>query len=345
MCVTGTDHITIADSTYTYSTELIAPSGYHSYNWNTGDTTQSITITEGGAYGVDVSSGFSCGEQLVIEAPEPQMPQHNFQPCLVTVDEQTNKNLLVYQAIQDIGVDSVLIYKFNEDLNIYRNIATLPVDNEGLFLDEYSFPDQKSESYKIALKDTAGIISDKSLPQKTVYLEGYIDVSSNVQLSWSDFEGFDFANFKVYRSLGESDFELIATLSNQNYQYTDVAPPEGEKKYKIVVDKETPCQVGGLSYSASVSNTILLSPLDVNYIEYLERISIYPNPFSSVFKVEFHKPHSEVLVELLDTYGRVVASQSVDKNQHKASFSIPDKAKGMYFVQVDGVVVEKVIKK
>ncbi|MEM7654933.1 MAG: T9SS type A sorting domain-containing protein, partial [Bacteroidota bacterium] len=60
------------------SVDLVAPFGATAYQWNTGDTTQSITVTASGTYEVRIANGFGClspaADTVITVFPTPATP-------------------------------------------------------------------------------------------------------------------------------------------------------------------------------------------------------------------------------------------------------------------------------
>ncbi|WP_027385072.1 T9SS type A sorting domain-containing protein [Epilithonimonas caeni] len=74
----------------------------------------------------------------------------------------------------------------------------------------------------------------------------------------------------------------------------------------------------------------------------LTTITAYPNPATDIVKIENLKPSSSL--ELIDSSGKLVRSVSNIK-QAKTEINIKNLPAGIYYLKVDGISIQKIIKK
>ncbi len=92
--------------------------------------------------------------------------------CLVTIDQTINKAVVVWERKKDLGIKSYIIYKLSHTIaNKWDVAADIPFENESVWIDQNSNPDLYPESYKIAVMDTCGNISDPSRTHRSIFLE------------------------------------------------------------------------------------------------------------------------------------------------------------------------------
>lgn len=235
---------------------LDAGSGYAHYLWSTGETTQSIIADTTKTYYVMAANDTSYGiDSISILSTVPYNQQDL---CLVTVDNATGKNLVIWEKTQNEGIVAYNIYKESNSAGQYQLIGTVPNDSLSVFLDNTSNPAQQSDRYRISVTDTCGNESDLSDAHKTMHLT----VSTGVgvyNLIWENYEGFDFGSYLIYRGTSQNNLQPIGIIQSNLTTYTDYQP-QGLYYYQIAVLKNDTClNTGGLKasggpYSHSYSN-------------------------------------------------------------------------------------------
>ncbi len=241
LCIQNPLSIEISDLTYCLSTDLTAIGDFEEYLWNTGETTQSITITNGGYFSVIAYNASGCPTEDYIVAPDPVEPYPNQEICMVTLDQDFEKNLIVVEKNLDVGIDTIKYYRQNNSTGLYDPIGTTSINEEAIFIDDLTNPNQQSQRYKIAIIDTCNKQSSLSIEHRTILLQASTGVGGEVNLLWNPYEGFNYQSFEIYRRIGDGDFNLIAYTPYNTFSYTDLNPPSGDKSYQIRVEKDIPC--------------------------------------------------------------------------------------------------------
>ena len=329
--------IFISDTSYCYSTTLIATEGFENYLWNTGETTSSIEIFNGGYYSVIGTNVSSCPVQKEINVNYyPPNPYEHEQICMVTLSQEIEKNVIVVEKTIGVGIDSIQFYRQNNSTGLYDLIGSIGINDESTFTDMGSTPNELSQRYKIAIIDTCENRSNLSVEHRTMLLQSSTGVNNEVNLSWNPYEGFSYQSFEIYRSLNEGEFVLLAYVPFNTYSYTDFNPPNVNKKYQIRIEKDIPCDPTKKEYQYASSNINQVNPNSI--IENgLIKFRLYPNPFSKIITLEYElKQTKKVSLTIYDQIGRQVYQSQENQLQGKQqiiwnSEGFPD---GIYYYRI-----------
>lgn len=341
-CDTEPLSIDISDSMYYDSTELMAIGDFIEYKWNTEDTTQSITITSGGLYSVIAYTSDGCYQYAEIIAPDPIQPPFNgLEICMVTYDDTSAYNGIIYEPIHNVGIDTILFYVYDTVSNNFEWIGSNHIDDFGVFLDYGSNPDIHSYQYKVAIQDTFGNISDISPYHKTMYLSGMINPGNDIVLSWNPYIGFEYDGFEVHRSVDGGAYELIA--STEDTFYSDQTASTGQVVYQVRVEKDTSCNPGNSISSHAASN-----PVVIPYVGLAENsmhaLNIYPNPFDEEVIINRNSSQVEIAIDLLNIYGQNLGHFVLKPGQVTLRIPTTKIVSGIYFLRFNGTLIKRIIK-
>jgi hypothetical protein len=319
------------------ATVSLTDANYSNISWSNGTlNASSITVSESGSYTVTVTDNNGC---TATSSPvEVNLSLVSVVPiCLVTVDETTGKNNVVWEPITSELINSYVILKETNVANEYAQIGTVDYGSNGLFEDVNSNPQVQANRYKLALIDTCGIQSSASSFHKTIHLTTNLGVGNNVNLIWSNYEGFDFGSYSIYRGTSPNTLNLLSTIASNLNSYTDVNPPAGETYYMIEV----------VGVSCDPSRTLVYShsnilDTSVGVEDYLSTaISLYPNPSSSIINLQVTGVLLGEEYIVFDAVGKVIFKnkiQSTNEIIHLENFN-----NGNYFVKVNEVVKRFVV--
>lgn len=317
------------------SVYLQTNSGYASYVWNTGATTQNITINQSGVYTVTVSNTFGCKAYSSYSANTSSMPPPDI--CIVGMDSLSGKHLLVWNKPVSAAIDSFIIYREGVVANQYDRLAAQSYTAFSTYLDNNSAPATQAYRYKLSLKDTCGIESLQSAYHKTIHLTINAGMGGAWNLIWNHYEGFSFGTYNIYRGTALNNVSLLTSIASTNNSYTDLAPPPGTVYYQIEVMSPLSCNPTAktmANYSSSRSNIVNAVATDVKgYLETAESIQVMPNPFNDELIINIGKVNSKNYTLLLtDVLGKVIINK-VDNNPVQ-QFKLSDLSAGVYYLTI-----------
>ncbi|HSY77633.1 MAG TPA: hypothetical protein VK890_12285, partial [Bacteroidia bacterium] len=290
----------------------------YSYKWNTGASSSAISNVPAGNYYVAVTDANGCigsADTSIFEAaPSP------ISICMVTVDPISNKhNILIWDKSLSKKISHYNIYKESTSAGVYFKIDSVSVDSAGTYVDKLSDPTVRSWRYKISQVDSCGNESPLSHAHKTMHLTVNQGVGDNINLIWDNYEGLSFSTYYVYRDTIGTNFTLLDSIPNNIITYTDNNPIKSVKPllYRIGISNPGGCTpaIEAINYNSSKSNTgnIAFHPGAVqNVAANTGSLSIFPNPSSGVFTINFNTARGSKALSLsvVNTLGQVVATQN-----------------------------------
>lgn len=334
-------YIEISDMDYCDNTELTAIGNFNNYLWNTGETTETISISQGGNYSVTGFADFDCESVASINAPNPVEPYQYSEICMITTDIQSNKNVIVYEPDNNVGIDSILIFSLNNSTSEFEQITSLSINNAGIYIDEISNPEQQYHQYKLAIKDTCGNSSELSSLHQTILLQANIGINDEVNLFWNPYIGFDYPNFGIYRKIENGDYYLIANVPNNTYTYTDNTSSSGHKNYQIRVERDYSCYPNK-DYTFASSNIVDVAITGV-LENSLDKAKVYPNPCTNYFNIS---NNNFILtdIEIMNSYGYIVYKKDIGSQDHEIRINTSELQQGLYIIKLNNSIYLKLIK-
>jgi len=231
---------------------LTANSGYASYQWNTGATTQNITVTQSGTYSVTVSmSAGGCSSSALYDLNASSMPAPDI--CLVSTDSLTHSNIIVWEPPVSAEIDSFIVYCEGIVADQFERIGAVAYSDLSTFTDNASNPQQQAYRYKLSILDTCEIESMMGNFHKTIHLTINSGMGGDWNLIWNHYEGFAFGTYNIYRGSDSTNMTLLSSIASTFNSYTDIAPPTGLLYYQIEVINPAGC-TPNKTWSSSRSN-------------------------------------------------------------------------------------------
>jgi para-nitrobenzyl esterase len=319
---------------YSDSIRLDAGTGYTSYNWSTGDTSQVITVFSAGDYSVTVANQYGCADTgsytiYDVAIPIPEL-------CIVSVDSTSSKNMIIWEKPVSLAIDSFYVYKESSVAGVYDKIGSVDYDDFSTYIDNNSNPSVQANRYKLSMSDTCGRETLLGDYHKTIHLTISAGVNDQWNLIWNHYEGFLFNTYNIYRGTNASNMSLLASVASTINSYTDLTPPSGILYYQIEVVSPNGCSPNKTAYDNSRSNisdngenTIGIETDRVN-----NSIRISPNPTTSTITLTNLLIGDEVSV--YNTLGQRVYSSKVTAVTLSINLSELGN-NGIYFVRVNNI--------
>ena len=297
-----------------------------------------------GGYSCVISN--SCGtvqsnEAMLYLAPE---------ICMVTVDEESGFNLVVWEKNSIAPVSAYNIYRESTYSGIYDLIGTVLYDDLSEFTDSAANPAVQAYLYKITALDENGNETDPDLCRihKTIHLLASINPETKAtQLDWDRYVGFDYGTYNIYRSDSTFQFEIVHSMASSTSTWADTDPGKGTKYYRIGAVKEESCNPTGNTKAGTGPYTHALSNLDDNKLKstgmedpaLAGSLSIYPNPMKDYATLQFPASAGESYVlTVRDLSGKpVVLRDKVTGN--RIELKRGSLAPGIYLIELKGASV------
>jgi hypothetical protein len=335
--ITHTGSITTCGGGTVY---LTASSGYSSYHWNTGATTQNITATSSGVYTVTVTSGTSsCSSSSSYSLNASTIAPQDI--CVVGVDSATGKNLVIWNPPVSNEIDSFIVYKEGIVAGQFNQIGSVWYHSFSTFLDMASNPAMQAERYKMAIRDTCGVITLMSAHHKTIHLTINAGAGSTWNLLWNHYEGFSYGTYNIYRGTTATGMTLLTSLASTNSSYTDLTPPAGLVYYQIEAVNPSGCSPTTRSINYSVTRSNIVDDgltTGMNAFMANDLFTLYPNPATDELNILFTTVNgtSVKTVDLIDMMGRTVLAKrfTVAGSGDLERLNVGELRQGIYFVKV-----------
>jgi hypothetical protein len=255
--------------------------------------------------------------------------------CLVTVDDASGKNHIIWEPIANSAVQSIVVFKETNAINVFEEIGQVDYLSAGTFQDENSNPQVQSNRYRIAMRDTCGYLyAPLDGIHKTIHLTTTPGLGNNVNLNWNAYEGIAFDSYNIYRGANTGSMNLIATVASNVFSYTDLNPPIGEVNYMVEVVGVSCDPSRSLVYSRSN----ILDLLAQNVSEELNSIvKIFPNPASTNITIQVNESDLGSQVFIFNAIGQEVLSERITSTSQL--LDIEKLTEGFYFLKLEGSVV------
>jgi hypothetical protein len=323
---------------------LIINNTYYGYSWSNGDTNPTTNALFPGSYTVTVYDNSGC-DAVSVPFVINQLINTPTEICIVTVDNSTNNNKIIWQKINSSAIDSYIVYK--EVNQNFVKIGSVKSNLQPIYSDMNSNPNQGSFRYKIAAKDTCGIIALQGSAHKTISLSISQNALGKWNLDWSSYEGFNINSYNIFRGTNSGNLTQIASVSGNVFNYTDTTSLKGILYYKIEAINVPSCanQHGYYSSNSNIADNGIF--IGIDELSFKSKFKIYPNPTWNEFfiDVENLKEFDFAEMVLYDIQGKLISRKTLSDKQSKIFLS--DNQSGMYLIKIitdKGELIRKIIK-
>ncbi len=335
------------------STTIDAGSGYASYSWNTGETSQTIDVSSEDVYHVFVVDTDDCEYGDTVEVML-SYPYDDDDICLATVNEDNHVEL-IWNKTDNVGTSEYNIYKENPATSDFELLATVPFSSPGIYEDTDSDAESQDDNYKLTAMDTCGNESSMGALHSNITLDVDADMNGACYLNWESYEGYFVVYYFIRRGTSPDNLEVVDSVLFSDFDYAEMNPDSDGVYYQIMVRKPDPCQPGdGNSYNYAYSNIVYCDNLTgVPGIAY-GNLNVYPNPFDDIINIDAYlKIESDITIRLWNSVGQKVYEQEVGNlpaGEHHivlSAFSDSALVPGLYNLQIhfgDDMYQQKLVK-
>ena len=304
----------------------------YSWLWNTGSSDSIIIVEREGAYSVSVrNEQFGCTGNAAEFKVNVQQPYNGEEICLVTVDEESGKNMVVFTKTPGYRTKAFIVWKETSVAYVYEPVGAIPFSDPNIFIDHSSNPGIQADRYRLSVLDVCDNQSLKSEPHKTMHLT--VNAAGGGQngnnIIWDHYEGFPFGTYIIYRGLEPGVMDSVHSIQSTLTSWTDANPPDGDLYYQIGVRKDEACylisekKAGGGPYKNSFSN-LEDNRMKANGMKehQLGEVLVYPNPFAEQTNIVYTvKQYENVRVSVYNSTGQKIADL-FSGNQEPADYQL-----------------------
>ncbi len=306
-----------------------------SYLWTTGDTTPIISNLAVGDYQVTATDTAGCEtiEKYEIEPVLPIVPII----CKVTADSILGKNVLIWDTT-GIETDSIVVYRESGIINQYFALDSIGSSTTNKFIDEGLNNGSSIGTYTLTSIDSCGYESEAALEHKAILLNTKQTDSTIIELNWSNYQGYNYSDFYVYRYSTEYGVELLDSVSSFN-TYVDFNVPSKSTKlhYFVGIKGQTVCNDSNITTISNISRDYGITILGTSQIEKSSlSFVVWPNPNSGEFNIKlagFETGKGQIIV--FDAAGKILYENELDSSLQgqTQSINLSDINSGLYYVQ------------
>jgi hypothetical protein len=351
--ITGSVNITNCpvSTAVEYSIESVANAD--SYLWNTptgsfitgqGNDTIFVDFAFGANSGnVSVMPQNACGNgtsnslPIIVDDPVSQ------NLCLVSVDDSSTHNVIVWEKNETPVLESFNIYK-EISTGVYNLIANRHVDSVSMYHDYSANPNTTSYKYKITAVDTCGNESEQSNYHSSIHLQ----FLGSGNLQWTLYEIENNTNpvsyYKILRDDSTSGaWNVIDSLvPGGNSTYTDVDYNLfTNPSYRVEVVWLISCSPSRAGVNTSRSNVknAAPGPNAITDEAILNNIKLFPNPSNSIVQLSGLGVNTNI--DFYNSVGQLVYSSKISGT---GTIDVAGLPAGMYQVKVNWENYQKVIR-
>ncbi len=308
----------------------------YTYHWSNSSTNQGLVGIGSGTYTVTVTDHNGCFISDTLTIINSVAPS-SIPICMVTVDSSSTKNVIVWEKPAGAPIDSFKVYR--EIASVYTHIGSVAYSALSEFTDNTSGinPNTTSYKYKLSVLDTCGNESALSAEHQTVHVQLGVAFPQGVNLSWNDYSGFTFPQYRILRdNLGNGNWHAIDSVSFgiTTYTSTDVLP---NARYIVEAKRPAPCVSTRQSTTRSSSKSNTASQATgINELFNSMSVTISPNPSNGKFTIQLSSiqlSNSKCEVKIHNILGEQIYISEL-KQRTANEIDLSDIPKGIYFVQI-----------
>ncbi len=334
------------------------------YSWSTGATTESIVVTTSGIYQVTVTNGAGCSSASAIDTMNASLTQIDL--CMVTVDDSSKYNVLIWQPPATLSIDSFIIYREITTGN-YQQIGAQPYSALSQFVDTVRtkyFPNTGDPNvgayrYKIQVRDTCGNYSNLSPFHNTVFMN-----QNAGTFTWNQYgiEGQPvpipaLSSYVLYRDDDYSGFNPIGSVAGSQTTLSDpsyLSYPNA--RWYVGTTWSISCTPSTGKIKAAYSTTKSNIKGAASAIEtgiaaqvFASAVKMYPNPANKQVNLEFPSGYKSYQISIFDMIGNVILMKNIYCSpggpiKNTAQIDINDFPPGVYSLSITTEFL-KVVKK
>ena len=206
------------------------------YKWSNSKTTKDLVGVRAGDYTLDVVDSKNCKASLNVTVPSIQLKQPEI--ALVTVSQESGKNLVVWLKENTDLIDYYTIYRVDTAKNKYDKVADVPYGELSVYEDLAANPMERAWKYKMSATDVCGNETAMSDYHSSLHLMKIKSLGVENHLAWDPYEGIDFDSYVILRKTkvkGVAEIDTLAMIPSDLTSYTDTLPARGTTSYYVGV--------------------------------------------------------------------------------------------------------------
>ncbi len=319
-----------------------------------------VGTTTGGTHYVSVYGSNGCGngaaDSTSIVVNTPGAPQI----CMVTVDDSSSHNIVIWDKTNIAYADSFRIYR--EDVtNVYHQIGTVAYNSLSEFhdYDPIANPNVTTKRYKISSIDSCGNESAKSPYHNTIYITD----NGSGQFSWIDLYTIENGANPVNNYLLMVDslnngnwYQRASTAGTQHVindiyynNYSTVANWYVETAWNISCTSTFLMGNNGTAGAVVKSKSNITNNRQIGIkTNSFGNLAMYPNPTNGNLTLNFASTvNGNATIKVTSIFGQEIYTQTIPNAYGHYEIDLSANENGTYIIQVitnKGVSTQRIIK-
>jgi hypothetical protein len=249
--------------------------------------------------------------------------------CAVSVDFSSTFNIIYWNDIMNVDLNYYIIYRENLSTGSYDSIGKVE-KAAVLKYNDMGFNPTKELRYKIAASSHCGVKTVPSNTHSNVILK-IMKVNNNLNLlSWNLIQGAQAEKHKLYRSINNAPYVLVAELPNTATSILDTTVIVGTAEYILEVVRNEVCYTVSPSPNFSVYSNSVTTNITSAEMLTKDRFRIYPNPTNETITIDNLDQLTAEYI-LMDIHGKEIAR---DKFMGQHSISLVNYPAGVYLIHI-----------
>lgn len=320
---------------------ILSSNGDYSYLWSDGSTDKDLIGAPVGYYSVVVTDPetqctVSLGQEIGLAFKTPTI-------SLVTVSQETGKNLVVWERESSDQIDYYTIYRQtagNDTDAEFDSIGSVSYSEISVFEDTEANPMDNPYTYKISATDYCGNETELSEAHTTLHLSQMNSLlSDKAELIWTAYKGLEYNKYYIIRETdvqGYTFVDTVTTLPTNVTSYTADIPTIGETIFYIGIPLNK--VINPKDFLKAESGPFSLAISNIAEAENRTSIGNYENTITA-YAIEH-------MIYVTNTNGETIeVFDSIGKRITKTKETeIPVYAKGLYFVRIGNTTRTVIVK-
>ena len=207
------------------------------YSWSNNKQSKNLMNVPAGDYRLDVvNPETNCKASLSVTVPSIKLKQPEI--ALVTVSQESGKNLVVWLKENTDLIDYYTIYRVDTAKNKYDKVVDVPYSELSVYEDLQANPMERAWKYKMSATDVCGNETPMSDYHSSLHLMKIKSLGVENHLAWDPYEGIDFDSYVILRKTkvkGVAEIDTLAMIPSDLTSYTDTLPARGTTSYYVGV--------------------------------------------------------------------------------------------------------------
>lgn len=289
---------------------------WFTYQWSTGETTDTINVVEPGVYTVEIS-------RRCVSVTRTFIVRDNVEATLATCDLETNLNMVTWQTTDEQA-------EYVSQVKVYRDgalVGTAPYA-DGSFTDNIG-SEAASRTYTVlAVAPDGTDCPILSHPKETIHMTYTLGVGNTIVIGWNHPTGYELAGYNICEWNPNAKDDGLTVIDYVGAGVSSYTCSESQFDHGMIV-------VQGVERTKDAESR-LLSNRSLDYVGLGEKenkiFNLYPNPTTGRVTIE-----GTGRLTITNVLGQTILTRDITDTE---TIDLP---MGIWFVKLDGTTRKVVV--